>query len=54
MKSTGEVLGVGHTADEAIFKGLLGGGRVQNVRNRKILLTIRDKDKDEFYQLQNH
>lgn len=48
MKSTGEVLGVGHTADEAIFKGLLGGGRVQNVRNRKVLLTIRDKDKDEF------
>ncbi len=48
MKSTGEVLGVGNTADEAIFKGLLGGGRVQNVRNRKILLTIRDKDKDEF------
>ncbi|MGL5981796.1 MAG: carbamoyl-phosphate synthase large subunit, partial [Cetobacterium sp.] len=48
MKSTGEVLGVGHTADEAIFKGLLGGGRVQCVRNKKILLTIRDKDKDEF------
>ncbi|WP_297404773.1 carbamoyl-phosphate synthase large subunit [uncultured Cetobacterium sp.] len=48
MKSTGEVLGVGNTADEAIFKGLLGGGRVQSVRNKKILLTIRDKDKDEF------
>ncbi|MGL5988949.1 carbamoyl-phosphate synthase (glutamine-hydrolyzing) large subunit [Cetobacterium sp.] len=48
MKSTGEVLGVGHTADEAIFKGLLGAGRIQCIRNKKILLTIRDKDKDEF------
>ncbi|WP_297598564.1 carbamoyl-phosphate synthase (glutamine-hydrolyzing) large subunit [uncultured Cetobacterium sp.] len=48
MKSTGEVLGVGNTADEAIYKGLLGGGRVQNIRDKKVLLTIRDKDKDEF------
>ncbi|MCI6153211.1 MAG: carbamoyl-phosphate synthase large subunit [Fusobacterium perfoetens] len=48
MRSTGEVLGVGHTVDEAIYKGLLGGKRVNKVSGRKILLTIRDKDKDEF------
>lgn len=48
MKSTGEVLGVGHTADEAIYKGLLAAGRVHNVRDKRILLTIRDEDKDEF------
>ncbi|MEG0840537.1 MAG: ATP-grasp domain-containing protein, partial [Cetobacterium sp.] len=48
MKSTGEVLGVGNTFEEAIYKGLVGGGRVQGVKGRSILLTIRDEDKDEF------
>ncbi len=48
MRSTGEVLGVAKTIDEAIYKGLLGGKRVNKVSGRKILLTIRDKDKEEF------
>ena len=48
MRSTGEVLGVGHTVEEAIYKGLLGGKRVNKVSGKKILLTIRDKDKEEF------
>lgn len=48
MKSTGEVLGIGNNVDEAIYKGLLGGGRIQNLRDKKILITVRDKDKDEF------
>lgn len=48
MKSTGEVLGIGNNVDEAIYKGLLGGGRIQNLKDKKILITVRDKDKDEF------
>lgn len=48
MRSTGEVLGVGNNVDEAIFKGLLGAKRVHLIQDRKILVTIRDKDKEEF------
>ena len=48
MRSTGEVLGVGNNVDEAIYKGLLGANRVHLIKDRKILVTIRDKDKDEF------
>ena len=50
MRSTGEVLGVGNNVDEAIYKGLLGAKRVHLIKDRKILVTIRDKDKEEFYQ----
>ncbi|MHD0315105.1 carbamoyl-phosphate synthase large subunit [Fusobacterium varium] len=48
MRSTGEVLGVGNNVDEAIYKGLLGANRVHLIKDRKILVTIRDKDKEEF------
>ena len=48
MRSTGEVLGIGNTAEEAIYKGLLAAGRAKEVKGKKILLTIRDKDKEEF------
>ncbi len=48
MRSTGEVLGVGNNVDEAIYKGLLGAKRVHIIKDRKILVTIRDKDKEEF------
>ncbi|WP_300619878.1 carbamoyl-phosphate synthase large subunit [uncultured Fusobacterium sp.] len=48
MRSTGEVLGIGNNMDEAIFKGLLGAKRVHLIQDRKILVTIRDKDKEEF------
>ena len=48
MRSTGEVLGVGYTVDQAIYKGLLGAKRVHEIKGRKVLVTIRDKDKEEF------
>lgn len=51
MRSTGEVLGVGNNMDEAIFKGLLGAKRVHLIQDRKILVTIRDKDKEEFLSI---
>lgn len=47
MKSTGEVLGLGRTFEEALYKGLLGAGF--NLRGKKnILATINDSDKREF------
>lgn len=48
MKSTGEVLGVGNSFEEAIYKGLVASGRVKEIKNRKVLLTLRDEDKEEF------
>lgn len=51
MKSTGEVLGVGKTVEEAIYKGLLGSGRTQNFKDKKILVTVKDKDKNEVLPL---
>jgi carbamoyl-phosphate synthase large subunit len=37
--------------EEAIYKGLLGGGRVNSIREGKVLVTIRDKDKEEFLSM---
>lgn len=48
MRSTGEVLGIGNNVEEAVFKGLLAAKRVHQIKDRKILVTIRDKDKEEF------
>ncbi|KXA12723.1 MGS-like domain protein, partial [Fusobacterium equinum] len=48
MRSTGEVLGVGNNVAEAVFKGLLAAKRVHQIKDRNILVTIRDKDKEEF------
>ncbi len=47
MKSTGEVLGVANTLDEALFKGLIAAG----YRLRKkggVFITVRDTDKKEI------
>lgn len=47
MKSTGEVLGVGHTLAEALYKGLLAAG--YSMKNRGgVLFTVRDRDKKEI------
>ncbi|WP_319372016.1 carbamoyl-phosphate synthase large subunit [uncultured Ilyobacter sp.] len=51
MKSTGEVLGVSESLDEAIYKGLVGGYRLSQIKDKNVLVTIRDKDKDEFLPL---
>ncbi len=46
MKSTGEVLGVGRTMDEALFKGLCAAGyRLPHTGGA--LITVRDTDKAE-------
>lgn len=50
MKSTGEVLGVGKTFEEALYKGLLGAG-MKLKRKGTILATVNDNDKEEFLQI---
>lgn len=47
MKSTGEVLGLANTREEAIYKGLLSCG--YNMKNRGgVFITVRDSDKSEI------
>ena len=47
MKSTGEVLGVGRTLREALYKGLSAAGYSLKKRGG-VLFTIRDSDKAEI------
>ncbi|MBU5418611.1 carbamoyl-phosphate synthase large subunit [Acetanaerobacterium sp. MSJ-12] len=46
MKSTGEVLGVAKTYEEALFKGLCSAG-YQFKHHGGVLITVRDQDKHE-------
>ncbi|MCI8553798.1 MAG: carbamoyl-phosphate synthase large subunit [Clostridiales bacterium] len=47
MKSTGEVLGIASTTDEALYKGLLAAG--YNMKKQGgVFLTVRDTDKTEI------
>ena len=46
MKSTGEVLGIARTMEEALFKGLLAAG-YQMKKRGGLLVTVRDTDKAE-------
>jgi carbamoyl-phosphate synthase large subunit len=50
MKSTGEVLGIGKTLEEAMYKGLTAAGyRLE--RGGGVLLTVRDGDKPEIVEV---
>ncbi len=51
MRSTGEVLGVGKTFDEAMYKGFLGAGTATPKHGAAILATVRDLDKENFLPL---
>ncbi len=46
MKSTGEVLGIAKTFEEALLKGLLAAGQ-RIVRGGGVLISVRDSDKQE-------
>ncbi len=48
MRSTGEVLGVSDTLLGAMYKGLVAAGMDLSHRKRKILVTLRPKDKEAF------
>ena len=47
MKSTGEVLGIGKTLEEALYKGLVAAGYQMNKRGG-VLVTVRNTDKAEI------
>jgi carbamoyl-phosphate synthase large subunit len=49
MKSTGEVLGVAKTMEEAVYKGLLAAG-YQMKRKGGVLITVKDGDKAEIVE----
>ena len=51
MRSTGEVLGVGHTYEEAIYKGLIAANKNYIARGKRVLVTINDNDKLEFLSM---
>lgn len=51
MKSTGEVLGVGMTFDEAFYKGFIGSGTQFDFENKSYLATVKDQDKKEFLEI---
>ena len=46
MKSTGEVLGIAPTFEEALFKGLLANG-IRFDKKGSVLFTVKDADKEE-------
>jgi len=46
MKSTGEVLGIAKTFDEALIKAFYGAG-VQMIKNGRVIFTLKDSDKEE-------
>ncbi len=48
MRSTGEVLGVAETYEDAVYKGLIAAGMDLTSRNRTVLVTLKPKDKDTF------
>ena len=50
MKSTGEVLGIAKTFDEALYKGLVAAG-YKLKHEGGVLLSVRDKDKEEVFPI---
>ena len=51
MRSTGEVLGVGKTFEEALYKGFIGAGTAVINKRGTILATIKPYDQEEFIPL---
>jgi len=51
MKSTGEVLGLGKTVEEALYKGFIAAGYAPAAPDATILLTIGDPDKRELLEM---
>ena len=52
MKSTGEVLGIGKTINEALFKGLTSAGfKVDTDKSKGILISVDKKDRMEILKV---
>lgn len=50
MKSTGEVLGIAKTFEEALLKGLIAAGH-KILHKGGVLMTVRDTDKEELIEI---
>jgi len=48
MKSTGEVLGIGKSLDEALYKGLIAAGYRLKPKRNGVLITVKDADKPDI------
>lgn len=51
MKSTGEVLGIDHDFESALYKGLIGAGYELHKVDDVVLITVKDEDKPEAVPL---
>ena len=51
MKSTGEVLGIDDTFEQALYKGLMGAGYELDKVDEGVLMTVKDADKDDAVPL---
>ncbi|MCI8371669.1 MAG: carbamoyl-phosphate synthase large subunit [Lachnospiraceae bacterium] len=50
MKSTGEVLGIAKTFDEALYKAFLGAG-IDLPKHKQMIITVKDADKLEAVEI---
>ncbi len=50
MKSTGEVLGIGNSLEEALYKGLVASGHKMH-KGGGVFITVRDQDKREISEI---
>ena len=50
MKSTGECLGIAKDFNEALYKAFLGAG-VQLPKHKRMIMTVKDADKDEAIEI---
>ncbi len=51
MRSTGEVLGIGATREEALYKGVMASGFSMLKDGSKIIATVRDKEQERFAEI---
>ncbi len=52
MKSTGEVLGIAKTFEQALFKGLTAAGyKLSHKHNGKVLITVKNSDQQEMVEI---
>ncbi|MFV0440781.1 MAG: carbamoyl-phosphate synthase large subunit [Lachnospirales bacterium] len=51
MRSTGEVLGIGKTREEALYKGILASGFTFLKDGSKVVATVRKKEQERFAKI---
>ncbi len=51
MRSTGEVVGIGKTREEALYKGIMASGFTFLEKESKVVTTIRKKEQERFGEI---